>query len=152
MLKMKKISPQYERTVHLYGQTKKHQKKLAKIFNGAVEKMFVIESLEYLAHTIPKKFWLKEFRISALGNKKSADNKKGKGSPKISMAMHGNLLVELDSKVKGEIQQFQNALQKHRSFSLAESQLDLSNVNVGKLGGKYYQNFVLKFNWMNYIL
>lgn len=152
MLKMKKISPQYKQTVHLYGQRKKHQKKLAAILNGAVEKIFVIESLEYLAHTIPKKFWLQKFRISPLGSKKSADNKKGKGSPKISIVIHGNLLVDLDSKKKGEVQQFQNALQKHRPFSLAEGQVDLINVDVRKLQDKYYQNFVLKFNWMNYIL
>ena len=151
-VKMEKISPPFEQTVYLYGQRKKHQKKLAQILNGAVEKIFVIESLEYLAQTIPKKFWVQDFRISALGSKTSADNKKGKGSPKISMVIHGNLLLDLDSKKKGEVQQFQTALQKHRPFSLAESQLDLINVRMSKLQEKYYQNFVIKFNWLDYIL
>ncbi|MFQ5824557.1 MAG: hypothetical protein ACE5JB_10920 [bacterium] len=151
-LKVDKLSPQFQQAVQLYQQRNQHRQKLAKVFDISLESSFVLESLEIVANNIPENIWLNEIQISALDSKELTDNNNKSDTHKKSMFIKGNLVLDLENKNTGQIQQFQNTLQQFSPFSLAQSHFDLSDMNVNKLEERYYHNFIIEFNWLNNIL
>lgn len=151
-LKIDKLAPQFQQAVHLYHKRKQHQQKLMKVFNTSMESNFVLKSLEIVAKRIPENFWLSEIQISSLDSKDFTDNNNGSVTYNKSLVIKGNHFLDLENKNAGQIQQFQNTLKKFAPFSLAESRIDLSDMNVDKLGDRYYRNFVLVFRWLDNIL
>ena len=146
------ISPHYQKAVHLYTQRNQRKKKLSNIVNDIFESSFILESLNNLAKTIPENFWLKKIHFTTLDSKKFDDNKKKKSSAIKSMVIEGQLFIDSGNENPKEVQQFQKELQSRRPFSMAKSRVDLSDLNIGKVGERYFHKFTVEFAWINFIL
>ena len=96
---------------------------------------------------MPEPFWLQEIQISAFNpNDSDKNNKENKSSEK-SMLIKGRVILDLENKSPDKIRQFQNEIKKNRPFSLAQSDLDLSDMKIGKLADRYYHDFTIQFTW-----
>jgi len=142
---MDAVSPQFKQAVQLYSKRNKSKKALAKIYESVVQPGFILECLGRLADTLPANFWLQEVRLSALDKKISTDN----SCRKRTMTIRGNLFLDLAAKDPGMLKRFKAVIQESEPFSLAQSDLNLREMDVRKFGNKYSHNFEMAFSWAN---
>lgn len=148
--KIDKMLPQFQTAIQLYEKRMALQQKLSKLFSSACEITFVRQCLENLAYTMPQNVWLKAIQFSALEKNESHKNTNASATPKSSMVIQGNLLMDFENKDANPIQHFQETLQKYKPYSFAQGRLDLSSMKVKKMEDKYYHNFVIEFAWSNF--
>ncbi len=146
---MDAVSPQFKQAVQLYSKRNKSKKVLAKIYESAVPPEFILECLGKLADTLPANFWLQEVRLSALDKKISTNNIKNHRMR--TMTIRGHLFLDLAAKDPGMLKKFKTVIQESEPFSLAQSDLNLREMDVRKFGNKYSHNFEMAFSWANEI-
>jgi len=149
--KTESLSPRFQRAVTLYEQKSRYKSKLAKLQTRTVDTAFIAEGLKALAQVVPANFWIEKIEFSTLSKIRSG-NTGSKASKIKGMVIRGRTFIDLNHGNPEQVRDFRDELRKMAPFSIAQSRLDLSKVKIGKIGEKYFHNFLIEFAWPNSFL
>lgn len=152
--KLEQIIPKFDRVMRQYHERNRYKEELVRNIGPAVSPEFVLESLEKLSLHIFDNAWLDELKFSVFDPGLTDDDEPESDAVNMNflMVLKGNMFLDFDDQNSDKLQNLIDTINATNPFSLAKSQLDLSNMKVNKLNEKYYHNFSIEYFWSDIIL
>lgn len=147
-------APAFEKAQELFEEKSQIAETLSNRLRGAASPAFILRSLENLSQCLDDKVWLQEIRFEVKDEASTADPEEEIETPNVvlSLTLKGNMVFSGNQNENGQLENLVKRIKEVEIFRQTKNRLDLSDMKVKKLKGKFYHNFALEFIWSHAIL